>query len=99
MTEIREPLRLRDIQPDWEGGCPCVHGEINGVRVDGYCWRTGPQPTGLGVVVWGNRTEAVLLGVQVALAQLDLWEGMSVFIYTQSDTENEVMYIPESYDA
>lgn len=96
---LMAPLLLRDIQPDWDNGCPCVHGEIDGVRVDGYCWRTGPQPAGLGVVVWGSRVESMLLGVQVALAQLDLWEGMQVFIYMQEDTENAVVYIPENHDA
>ena len=49
---------LRDVDPNWDGGCLCADGLVLGFHVEVDCWRTGPQKGGCAIHVWKQATIA-----------------------------------------
>lgn len=79
---------LRDIDPDWDGACPCAHGTVLGFQVDVACWRTGQQPGGCAITVgaqdptnpsWHLRPIDIAAHVHAALRTG--WPDADVWIY------------------
>ena len=96
MSHDDKPWSLRDVDPNWGGGCPCADGLVLGFHVEVDCWRTGPQKSGCAIHVWKQATLAdaphglhylrpIDIAAHVHAALVAGWPGVDVWIFLEAE--------------
>lgn len=69
-------------QLDYDGACPCYAGTVNGIEVEGNCWRTGPQPEGISIEIQAEVEQGLETGLELAAATQQGWPGFyPIYLY------------------